>query len=212
MEEINYFYIVILAFVAIASPGPATLAIIGVSMRNGRDFGLSLAAGVLTGSLIWSVFSAFWLATILQNNTFLFKYFQYIGAFYLLYLAFKSFLSALGSKKLEIPENEPKSILSAYLKGLLIHLTNPKAIMFFSALYSTGVPDTTTPMELLSVILSVAAVSSVVFFCYALLFSNNISRTIYLQSKVVFESMFSLLFGAAAVQLLVTTINKVDNN
>jgi len=54
MEEINYSLIVVSAIAAIASPGPATLAIAGTSMNHGRRFGGYLAAGVLTGSLFWS--------------------------------------------------------------------------------------------------------------------------------------------------------------
>jgi threonine/homoserine/homoserine lactone efflux protein len=68
MEEINYLLIVVSAFAAIASPGPATLAISGASMSRGRYFGLSLAAGILTGSLFWSMTAAFGLAAILHAN------------------------------------------------------------------------------------------------------------------------------------------------
>lgn len=39
MEEINYSLIVVSVIAAIASPGPATLAIAGTSMNHGRRFG-----------------------------------------------------------------------------------------------------------------------------------------------------------------------------
>src|SRR3546814_10495152 len=47
------------ALLASASPGPATLAIAGTSMKSGRKYGLTVAAGILTGSLIWSTAAAF---------------------------------------------------------------------------------------------------------------------------------------------------------
>lgn len=208
MEEINYLLIILSAFAAISSPGPATLAIAGASMRSGRYVGLSLAAGVLTGSLLWSTFAAFGLAAILHTNVWLFEFLRYLGAFYLLYLAVKSLRSAVSRESLAIPDSQESTAALSYFKGLLIHLTNPKAILFFGALYSMGVPATAKPMELLLVILAVGAVSSLIFLGYAVLFSNSAIRHIYLKSKAVFESVFALFFGAASFKLLASEVGK----
>ena len=208
MEEINYLLIVASAFAAIASPGPATLAIAGTSMSHGRYLGLSLAAGVLTGSLFWSTSAAFGLAAILHTNVWFFEILRYCGALYLLYLAFKSLCSAFSSQPLNLPKNQTATARGNYFRGLLIHLTNPKAILFFGSLYSIGVPITAKPIELLSVIFAVGSVSSLVFLGYAVLFSNRGIRQIYLKSKVAFESVFALFFGVASFKLLVSEVGK----
>ena len=52
-------------FIAPASPGPATLGIAGTSMRHGRRAGLSLSAGIMAGSYIWSATAAFGVGAIL---------------------------------------------------------------------------------------------------------------------------------------------------
>lgn len=208
MEEINYLLIVASAFAAIASPGPATLAIAGTSMSHGRFLGLSLAAGVLTGSLFWSTAAAFGLAAILHANVWVFEILRYCGALYLLYLAFKSLRSAFGSTPLNLPNSKIVTVRGNYFKGLLIHLTNPKAILFFSALYSIGVPSTAKPIELLSVIFVVGAVSLSIFLGYAVLFSNKVARQVYLKSKVVFESVSALFFGVVGFKLLTSEIVK----
>ncbi|NIY85159.1 LysE family translocator [Vibrio hepatarius] len=208
MEEINYLLIAVSAIAAIASPGPATLAIAGTSMNHGRHFGLYLAAGVLTGSLVWSTSAAFGLAAILHTNVWLFEVLRYCGAFYLLYLALKSLRSASSVVPLNLPKTQVGTEKGSYFHGLLIHITNPKAILFFGALYSIGVPPTATPLELLSVILVVGTVSSLVFFGYAFLFSHERVRQIYLKSKVFFESVFALFFGAASIKLLVSEAGK----
>lgn len=208
MEEINYLLIVVSAFAAIASPGPATLAIAGTSMSHGRFFGLSLAAGVLTGSLIWYTAAAFGLAAVLHTNVWVFEILKYCGALYLLYLAFKSLRSAFSSTQLNLPKNKAVTLKENYFKGLLIHLTNPKAILFFGSLYSIGVPATAQPIELISIILVVGAVSLSIFLGYAVLFSNSVARKVYLKSKVVFESVFALFFGVVAFKLLTSEIAK----
>jgi len=208
MEEINYLLIVASAFAAIASPGPATLAIAGASMSRGRYFGLSLAAGVLTGSLVWSATAAFGLAAILHANVWFFVFLKYCGAIYLLFLAFKSLRSAFSVSQLTLTESRAVSLRGSYFKGLLIHLTNPKAILFFGSLYSIGVPVTAQPIELLSVILAVGLVSTFIFLGYAVLFSNGTARRVYLKSKLLFEGLFSLLFGVASFKLLTSEIGK----
>lgn len=208
MEDINYLLIVVSAIAAIASPGPATLAIAGASMNHGRHFGLSMAAGVLTGSLFWSASAAFGLAAILHANVWVFEALRYCGALYLLYLALKSLRSAFNATQLDLPDNPAATVKGNYFKGLLIHLTNPKAILFFASLYSIGVPATVSPLNLLSVIIVVGAVSSCVFLGYAVLFSNGVARRVYLKSKVVFESVFAVFFGAASFKLLASEIGK----
>jgi threonine efflux protein len=49
-SSVNLALILSAAFVASASPGPATLAIAETSMRQGRKVGLALAAGITTAS------------------------------------------------------------------------------------------------------------------------------------------------------------------
>jgi len=53
--HVHLTLIMIAAFIAVASPGPAVLAIAGTSMRAGRRTGLVFASGVTTGSLAWSI-------------------------------------------------------------------------------------------------------------------------------------------------------------
>ena len=202
MADIQYLLIISVALLAIASPGPATLAISSMSMDQGRRYGLALAFGVLTGSLLWSVTAAFGLGAIMYANAWLMEVMRYLGAAYLLYLSYKSMRSALRGGSTALPVSKLKQYRSAYVKGLLIHLTNPKAILFFGSLYSLGVSSKATVGDLLTVILTVGCVSATVFLGYAFLFSSAPARKVYVRSRRVFESVLGLLFGLAAVRVL----------
>ena len=90
MTDINLPMILFAAFLASGSPGPATLAIAGTSMSSGRHAGLALAAGVTTGSLIWSVSAAFGLAALMAAHGWVLEVVRYVGAAYLMWLAFKA--------------------------------------------------------------------------------------------------------------------------
>jgi len=206
MEVINYHLIAAAAFVSIASPGPATLAIMSVSMNQGRSYGLVLALGVLTGSLFWSASAAFGLGAIMQTNAWMFEVVRVIGAVYLLYLAYRSLHSALKPADASVTSIGLRSMRLAYLRGLLIHLTNPKAILFFGALYSLAVPDTTELASLVSVILFVGVISAGIFLGYAMLFASETIRQWYMRLRQLFDVSFAVLFGTAGVRLLVSRI------
>ncbi|MDF4850070.1 LysE family translocator, partial [Vibrio parahaemolyticus] len=150
----------------------------------------------------------FGLATILYSNVWLFEILRYCGAFYLLYLALKSVHSACNIEQLKLPKIYVTTKKGNYLTGVLIHLTNPKAILFFGALYSIGVPPTASPLELLSVIFVVGLVSALVFFGYAFLFAYKKVRQTYLRFKAVFEGVFALFFGVASIKLLLSEAGK----
>jgi threonine/homoserine/homoserine lactone efflux protein len=199
---VNLPLILSAAFVASASPGPATLAIADASMRAGRRAGLTLALGVTTGSLAWSTAAALGLAAIMAANAWALEALRYFGAAYLLLLAYKSARSALGSPSPLALQAAAASGRRAYVKGLALHLTNPKAIIFFGSLYTLGVSPHASGAELALVVLAVGAQSALIFTGYALLFSNRRIADGYLRLRRGFDGAFAVIFAAAGVKAL----------
>lgn len=205
LMDINLSLILVAALVATISPGPATLALAGTSMASGRASGLALASGITTGSLMWSVAAALGLGALMLANAWVFELIRYLGAAYLLYLAYKAARSALSDRDLAT-----RSIAGGkrtlYAKGLALHLTNPKAILFFGSLYSLGLPAGTGVGDLALVIAAVGLQSLVLFHGYALLFSSRAMTALYLRLRPWFESAFALGFGAASFKILTAKV------
>jgi len=199
--DINLSLILIAALLASASPGPATLAIAGTSMASGKGSGLALASGITAGSFIWSISAAFGLGAIMLANVWMFEVVRYFGAAYLMYLAFKAARSAISTKEIAV-KAVTGSKATLFTKGLLLHVTNPKAILFFGSLYSLGVPAGATMGQLTLVILAVGTQSFFVFHGYALLFSSKAMTALYLRLRRWFEGAFSIGFGLASVKIL----------
>ena len=201
LSDINLPLILIAALVAGASPGPATLAIAGTSMASGRASGLALAFGICVGSWVWAVSAAFGLGAIMLANAWMFEVIRYFGAAYLMYLAFKAARSALSSREIKVrPMTGRRSTL--FTKGLLLQLTNPKAILFIGSLYSLGVPAGSPVMGLAIVILAVGLLGFVIFHGYAILFSSKAMTRLYLRLRRWFEGAFAIGFGAASFKIL----------
>lgn len=201
-DHINIPLILTASLLATASPGPSTLAIAGTAMAHGRLQAMALVAGIASGSWTWSIAAALGLSALMLANAWVFEVLRYFGAGYLLFLAYKSARSALSPMPVKLRSVSSRSYRIAYGKGLMMHLTNPKAILFFGALYSVGVPATATPIEIASVVVIVGLQSLLIFVTYGLLFSNPRIVAIYMRMRRWIESVFALAFGFAGVKLL----------
>ena len=199
--DINLPLILVAALVAGASPGPATLAIAGTSMALGRGSGLSLASGITAGSLIWAISAAFGLGAIMLANAWVFEVIRYFGAAYLMYLAYKSARSVISSKEIKV-KSLAGSRSTLFTKGLLLQLTNPKAILFIGSLYSLGIPAGSSIQGLVIVISAVGSLGFVIFHGYAILFSSKAMTLLYLRLRRWFEGAFAIGFGAASFKIL----------
>lgn len=201
-DDISLPLILIAALLATGSPGPATLSIAGTAMTSGRPYALAMAAGVSTGSLTWSTAAAFGLGAVMLANAWIFEAMRYLGAGYLIFLAVRSAKSALTPGHPATRGGAYTSARRAYASGLALHLTNPKAILFFGSLYAVGVPAQASPLTLLTIIGAVAIQSMLVFHGYALLFSSAPAVRVYLRLRRWFEGVFALAFGYAGFRIL----------
>jgi len=203
--DVNLPLILLAAFIATVSPGPATLALAGTSMASGRASGLALASGIATGSLMWSLAAALGLGTIMLANAWVFEFIRSFGAAYLMFLAYKAARSALSRKDLAT-RSFTGGKRSLYAKGLALHLTNPKAILFFGSLFSLGVPPGTRLQDLALVIAAVGTQSFLVFHGYALLFSSQAMTRMYQRLRRCFEGAFAIGFGFASFKILTAKV------
>ena len=140
-------------------------------MRNGQRAGLLLAGGVIADSYVWST-AAPGLAALLLTHVRILEVVRFAGAGYLIWLAIKSCRSALKSSIISAAGDVPAPH-GHFLAGLLLHLTNPKPILFFGTLFSIGVPHDTSNIEPALVVLIVGLHNAAVFLLYAVIFSYS---------------------------------------
>ncbi|MGX7707672.1 LysE family translocator [Methylobacterium sp. Gmos1] len=198
--SINLPLILAAAFVSTASPGPATLAIADTAMQAGRRAGLTLALGVVTGSLAWSIAAALGLAAVMASSAWALDLLRYAGGAYLMILALKSARNAITGAPEAAPGRASPS--RNYVKGLALHLTNPKAILFFGSLYTLGLSAQTTHAELALVIAAVGLQSTLIFTGYAWAFSNRRMAQGYRRLRRWFDGVFAVLFAGASLKIL----------
>lgn len=108
--------------IAMVTPGPDMLFVLGCGMRGGPKAGLLATAGVATSEAIHVAVAAAGLAALFAAVPVAFTVVRVAGAAYLVYLG----VQAIRNRK---PLVERKSD-RAYLSGLLTNLLNPKMVTF----------------------------------------------------------------------------------
>lgn len=194
--------------VGVASPGPATLMILGTAMSRGRASAVALSLGVVTGSLFWGCIAAFGFVAAIKASAALFTVMKLAGGLYLFYLAFRSWRSALtADDSLRVPFTTPPSLRRSYVRGLLLHLTNPKAPLVWLATLSVGLGDAAPLSFLVLAIILCELVAIFVFVGYAFLFSTPTASQFYISFRRPFDAVLGLLFGAAAVKIITSRVS-----
>ena len=188
--------------VAGGSPGPATLGIAGTSMQGGRRNGVYFALGILAGSASWGIAAALGMSTLMLAHAWLFAAVKYAGAGYLLFLAVKSLRSAMTAKPMFEGRAQTGTPVEIFTKGALIHLTNPKAILSWGAIYALVLPPDAGMTQVFGLFAYLFAGSILVFIGYAILFSTGGVVRLYAAARRWFEGAFALLFGAASLKIL----------
>lgn len=204
--DLHHLLLVYTAYiVGAASPGPSNMRIMGVAMHRGRRPALMLAAGVISGSFFWGSMAATGVSAVLTQYAEALTLLKILGGAYLLFLAFKAARSALTStEKVErkIADAPALSGWRLYQRGLLMHLTNPKALLGWVATMTLGLGAQATPRTV-AVILAGCAVLSVTIFCgYAIVFSTAPMIRAYRRARRWIEGTLALVYATAGLKLL----------
>lgn len=129
----NYLLFVFMAFMLIILPGPDTALITKNTVTKRKKAGFQTTFGTLTALLIHTLAAVFGLSALIVKSAFFFSILKYIGAMYLIYLGYKSFVTLLKKQtNLEQVVESNKYVHESYFKqGFLTNLLNPKVAVFF---------------------------------------------------------------------------------
>jgi threonine/homoserine/homoserine lactone efflux protein len=128
------FTLATLALIAI--PGPATFYLLSRGITSGRRRALLSALGVESGTVVFVVLTAFGLSALIASTTYAFTALHYLGAAYLLFLAWRAWRGAGDDGDgAPVVAAAPSSGWSAYRQGLLVGISNPKVAIFFLAFF-----------------------------------------------------------------------------
>lgn len=126
----------LVAWLSIVSPGPAVVLAIKNSLRQGQGAVLYGALGNIFGLFFLSLAAMLGVDLLLKTNPWLFTALKTVGAFYLFYLGVRQFISKKMLFGSECNSRSPvRSLASLFKESFLLSISNPKPILFFTALF-----------------------------------------------------------------------------
>lgn len=190
------------SLVVVLIPGTGVLYTVSTGLFIGRKASFFAALGCTLGIIPALLASALGLAVIFHTSAIAFQIVKYVGAAYLLYLAWKMWRA---SSPLSVNEEQSiKNYSGIILKGFLLNILNPKLSIFFLAFLpqfiATDTNNALTNMLVLGLVFMLMTFA--VFVLYGLL--SSVFSTMIIQSQrasVIIQKLFATSFASLGVKL-----------
>lgn len=203
----QFFTIGILMLFSAMLPGPDVALVIKNTLLHSRKSGIFTSFGIVSGVVIHLSYCALGLAIVISHSLFLFGMIKYVGACYLIYLGINSLFSKQPNHLVPSTKKIKQSGLSNFIsfrQGFLCNLLNPKATLFFLALFTMiikpGTPVFWTVIYAVEMLLIVTA-----WFCSLTLILSHprVTRLLEKAEKTIAKllGVFLIGFGVALVFL-----------
>ncbi|MCW8885578.1 MAG: LysE family translocator [Motiliproteus sp.] len=113
------------------APGPDNLYVLAQSISSGFKAGFAVILGLCTGLVVHTFAVVVGIAALVQSSLLAFTVLKYLGAAYLIYLAWQAFRS--GKQQISTGPGNGQPLFALYRRGILMSISNPKLLVFFLA-------------------------------------------------------------------------------
>ena len=118
-----------------SSPGPSQLLMLANSANHGFRRSTLTAAGDLTANALQMLAASFGLAAILASSANALLVVKWLGVAYLIWLGFRMIRKANANGAQNAQDGPKASLKTLWLQGFITSASNPKAVVFFAALF-----------------------------------------------------------------------------
>lgn len=193
---------------AVILPGPDFAITVRNSVRYGYFIGCLTALGIGVGISVHVLYTLIGVGIIIQQSAWLMLLFRIGGALYLIYLGW-NLLRVQPSSPHDVLEKDSLPALTgrqAFMTGFMTNALNPKATIFFLAIFTTLV-SSTTPIQV-QVLYGVwmCCINALWFMFVTVMFSQPMVRNKFLKMGKNFERFMGIVLIGFAIKLIFTTI------
>ncbi len=185
-------------FIASIIPGPSMLLALSHGMQHGAKRTMASALGNVTVTLIQATISIAGLGTILIASETIFHLIKWAGSAYLIYIGISIFCSS----KVSISNNrrnrkaEDCSLIKMYLQAALVTAGNPKAIIFFTAIFPQFINPDSAYLYQSGILLGICAF--IAFGCF-MIYAISGHKIVSFFSKASFRKYFKRIIGGSFI-------------
>lgn len=197
---------------AVLMPGPDFAVTVRQSLRYGIRVGILTALGIGIGLSVHVAYTLVGVSALMKSWPWLMTAAELLGASYLIFLGGRLLCSRPASiaplasvstdPALSHPVVHSPSWHQALMIGVMTNATNPKATLFFLAIFTTVVSPSTPFMIQLGYGAWMCSINALWFMCVAVFFAQAKVRQYFLKMGHWLERIVGLLLIGFAVRLV----------
>lgn len=197
MDTLLFLSFLTATFLIVVTPGPSVALASSQAVRFGPSAAAVTVAGDALGSVVHILIAVASLQTLIAMSEFILPYFQIAGGFFILYLAWQSLRSSKTTEP--APSHASKAPRATFFAGFFACVTNPKAIVFFVALFPGFIsPEHSIAVQSLIYGAIFVGLDAAFIFGYALIAMYAFQKT--LSGRFSIEKLSACgLFGVGAL-------------
>ncbi|MDN3614455.1 MAG: LysE family translocator [Vibrio gallaecicus] len=206
IETWVYYFLAVL--VLTASPGPSSLLCMTKAVQSGFKLSVFTALGSLTAISTILTLSFTGLGVIIASSEVVFNIIKWTGAAYLIYLGWQSLRSSQQSYDQLSSEDTPSKGTNKqhFLSGFIVGASNPKAILFFTALFPQFIDPTLALMPQFIVFATTFAVMELSWLLLYAYLGAKSSNWLFAQGRAkIFNRVTGGVFISAGALLSTTS-------
>lgn len=194
----------VLSLLAAISPGPAVLMAARTGLSEGFRTGAMLAVGIGAGAVFWASSAMFGLNILFAAAPALLWGLKIGGGAYLIWLGITLWRGATQPFETRDTGALPRTPFSAFTRGLMTQLSNPKPAAVFSAIFLGTVPQG-TPIWVYAALLGVVMANETIWnIAVARIFSTSRTRAGYIRLKTSIDRSFGALLALLGAKIAIT--------
>lgn len=202
----EFLTVVTVHLLAVMSPGPDFILISRNSLVYSRKVGLYSAVGLGLGILVHVTYSLVGIGFIISRSILLFSILKFLGAGYLIYIGYKCLKTKPHNEHLDVvAKKDDIGKFAAVRMGFLTNVLNPKATLFFFALFTQVINPSTPKVIQIFYGLEMSMMTFLWFAFVAITLSHNLIRKRFISVQHYLERTFGVILIALGIKVALSS-------
>lgn len=195
--------VITISCLGMISPGPDFFLVLKNSLSYNRKIALMTCLGVISAIAIHMSYCVAGIAVLITATPWLYNALRYAGAAYLLWIGVKALLAKssgtayVSKQALELDVTAK----SAFMQGLLCNLLNPKATLFFLAIFTQLLNASSTMIDKLVVAFIIWLEAAIWWPMVVFVFQTQIVQRRYFKLQVIIDKLLGVILIVLGVKV-----------
>lgn len=195
--------VITISCLGMISPGPDFFLVLKNSLSYNRKMALMTCLGVISAIAIHMSYCVAGIAVLITATPWLYNALRYAGAAYLLWIGVKALL-AKSSGTAYVSKHALElnvTAKAAFMQGLLCNLLNPKATLFFLAIFTQLLNASSTMVDKLVVAFIIWLEATIWWPMVVFVFQTQIVQRRYFKLQIIIDKLLGVILILLGVKV-----------